>query len=117
VIISAYATTGERWTDAQNERADRALHDELRARGTWTERITGFSPKTDHAEPSWATELSLAAGLDFGRRFRQDAIYHVLDDELSVTRCDPPGDVVPVGAFRIRVDVERGPDLGESSRT
>jgi hypothetical protein len=110
VIVSAYATTGERWTDAQNERADRALHGELTARDVWTQRITGFSPDTGHAEPSWATELSLAEARDLGRRFRQDAIYHVLGDRLSVTRCDPPGPVVAVGEFRVRLEGPGGGD-------
>ena len=58
VIVTAYATTGERWTAAENEAADRRLTEELRLLGVWTARITGYSPQTGHAEPGWAAVLA-----------------------------------------------------------
>ena len=50
-IITAYATTGEAWTDQQNEAADQALEAELRATGKWMRRITGYAPPTRIASP------------------------------------------------------------------
>jgi hypothetical protein len=104
VVISAFATTGQTWTAQQNEDADRTLASDLVARGVWLERVTGYSPATDHAEPSWAVELSLDAACILGLRFHQDAIYHVKDDRLSVTRCIAPHDLVYVDSFRLRLD-------------
>jgi hypothetical protein len=104
VIISAFATTGESWTTQENEDADHRLASELRSRGGWFARIVAYSPTTGHAEPSWAVDLALDEGFDFGRRFRQDAIYHVKEDELSVARCNQ-GVLVRVGSFRQRLDV------------
>src|SRR6516225_1853575 len=57
-------------------------------RGGWMVRLFGYSPTSGHAEPSWAADLPLDEGCNIGQRFRQDAIYHVKNDELSVTRCD-----------------------------
>jgi hypothetical protein len=104
VIISAYATTGESWTSHRNEAADHSLASELRTRARWLVRIIGYSPETGHAEPSWAADLPLEEGCEVGRRFRQDAIYHVMNDDLSVTRCTDHGGLVRVGFFRERLE-------------
>jgi hypothetical protein len=107
VILSAHATTGERWPDAVSARAHRALVDELTELGVWTIPLTGFSPTTGHAEPSIAVELDLDRARAIGRRFRQEAIYHVRDDALFVTLCDARAPLVPVGSFVERIVEER----------
>ena len=102
-IITAYATTGETWTAEENEMADRALEGELRKTGRWMQRLTGYSPTTGHAEAGWAAEIPWDEACDVGLRFKQDAIYTVNGDELSVTLCDHRRGLVKVGAFRERV--------------
>jgi hypothetical protein len=104
VIISAYATTGESWASHRNEAADQSLASELRTRARWLVRIVGYSPTSGHAEPSWAADLSFDEGCEFGRRFRQDAIYHVMNDDLSVTRCTEHRVLVRLGSFRERLE-------------
>lgn len=104
VILTAYATTGERWDAAREEAADAALRDTLQALGVWHTRLTGYAPETGHAEPGWAAALPFEAGCDLGLRFAQDAIYVVAGDALGVTYCDARRSVVPVGAFRARLD-------------
>ena len=86
--------------------ADQSLTAELRKRGCWIARVTGFSPKTGHSEPSWAAEIPLDEACDLGMRYRQDAIYHVLGDILSVANCDSDRKLVPVGQFRQRIHGE-----------
>jgi hypothetical protein len=113
VIISAYATTGETWTDEENERADEALEEALKGLGVWAHPVLGFSTESDHAEPSWAARLSLDEARALGRRFRQYAIFHVRGDHLSVTRCAHGTPLVPMGSFRERLHV--GPDPRASS--
>jgi hypothetical protein len=102
-IITAYATTGDVWTDQQNEAADQALEGELRNTGRWVQRLTGYSPTSGHAEPGWAVKMPWDEACDVGLRFKQDAIYTVNGDELSVTLCDHRRGLVPVGGFRARV--------------
>lgn len=112
VILSAHATTGESWPTDVNERADRRLETELRARvgegGLW--RVTGYSPTTGHAEPSWAVTLPFDEACDIGLRFRQDALYLVHGDTLYVSHCEEPREAVPVGSFRARLDDVTGAD-------
>ena len=103
VIVTAYATTGERWTSAENEAADRRLSAELQRLGVWSARITGYSPQTGHAEPGWAADISFDEACDLGLRYRQDAIYRVSGDTLSVSYCDGRRRLVTVGAFRGRL--------------
>ena len=103
-IVSAYATTGERWDAAREATADAALHAALLTRGAWVSRVTGYSPTTGHAEPSWAAAIPFDAACDLGATFHQDAIYWVDGDALGVSRCTGDRTVVPVGAFRARVD-------------
>lgn len=108
VIVSAYATTGQQWTDAENQAADRRLEAELASRGGWHCRVTGFSPATGHAEPSFAADISLSEARQLGARFHQDAIYHVAGDRLSVVHCQGPAELVAVGPFRERVHAGGG---------
>ncbi len=103
IILTAYATTGETWSPERNTEADQRLHAELLRRGCIPIRITGFDPVTQHAEPGWAVELPQAEALEMGRCYLQDAIFHVVGDELSVCSCAPEGRCAAVGSFTDRL--------------
>ena len=104
VIVTAWATTGERWTDAENHRADAALLGQILELGATPIRVTGYTPATGHAEPGWAIDLDPDAALRLGREFRQHAIYAVDDDVLRVLRC-ADARAATVGHFRERLDL------------
>jgi hypothetical protein len=103
VIITACATTGEQWSRTRNETANQELERELERMNLWRQRVTGYSPSTGHAEPGWAVELSYPDACDLGRKFHQDAIYHVSDDHLTVSHCDERREKIPVGTFQERL--------------
>lgn len=102
-IVTAWATTGTLWSQAANDKADRDLELELQRRGCWRQRITGYSPTTEHAEPGWAVELPFDEACDLGQIFLQDAIYLIDGDHLFVTHCDGRRRRIPVGDFRCRL--------------
>ena len=102
-IITAYATTGESWSDEQNKLADFALEEKLKESYDWVKRITGYSPKSGHSEPGWAVNTDWPQGCDLGAKFKQDAIYYVSNDILSVSYCDERREQVYVGKFLDRV--------------
>ncbi len=104
-IITGYATTGDKWSDAENETADRALHAVLCQQSQFVRRITGYSPSTGHAEPGWAVALPFDTACDIGLRYRQDAIYFVIRDVLSVSYCDARRSLTEIGPFSPRVHV------------
>lgn len=103
-IISAFATTGQFWPDAENDAADQRLAEELQHASVWRVRITGFSPETGHAEPSWAVAMGFQKACDIGARHCQDAIYYVESDALYVSFCDGRRALIPVDSFRSRLD-------------
>jgi hypothetical protein len=105
VIVTAHATTGERWTAAENAQANALLQQRIDSLGRWHHPVTGYDPTTGHAEPGWAIEGPPSLGLELGRVFRQDAIFAVQDDELSVHACGSGGHA-EVGSFSERVHVE-----------
>ena len=86
-IITAYATTGEHWSDAKNNEADKQLKTYLDSQFSCVKRITGYSPSTGHAEPGWLVNCSFAQGCDIGLFFKQDAIYWGETGQLFVSYC------------------------------
>lgn len=103
-IITAFATTGEEWTEARNTEADKELESILRRRASWVVRITGYSPETGHAELGWAAVLSFNDACDLGLEFKQDAVYFIERDKLFVSHCDHRRELIFVGIFRQRLD-------------
>ena len=105
VIITAFATTGEVWPEERNQAQDAALEQCLRQRGLEPHRITGYSPRTGHAEPGWAAPLSLESARQLGRDFHQHAIYYIdAHDELWIVECAGEQPPVAIGRFTERVD-------------
>ena len=104
VIITAYPTTGETWDPSKIEEADQKLEEELKFRKTWIIRIEGYSPETGHAEQGWGTTMPIEDACEIGLRYRQDAIFHVKNDLLSVTYCDERRELVNIGSFEARLD-------------
>lgn len=102
-IITAYATTGEQWSLDDSKAADLKLKAEFLRCNVWAQRITGFSPRTGHAEPGWAVDLTFHDACDLGQRFLQDAIYFIRGDELFVSHCDLRREEILVGSFRERL--------------
>ena len=102
-VITAFATTGESWSEEQNYRADQALEKELRLHSSWVQRLTGYSPTTGHAEPGWAVQIRFDDACDIGLKYLQDAVYLVSGDTLSVSFCDIRRRRIEVGPFRSRV--------------
>jgi len=103
-IITACATTGETWTDSENEAANTALRAELEMSDRLLGSLTGYSPVTGHAEPGFAASLPFEAACDLGLKFKQDAIYYVDSGILHVSYCDHRRRLEPVAAFLDRLD-------------
>ena len=102
-IITAYATTGENWSDEQNKTADTALEDNLKENYNWVKRVIGYSPQSGHSEPGWAVNADWHQACDLGVQFKQDAIYCVSNNTLSVSYCDERRKDVYVGNFLERL--------------
>jgi hypothetical protein len=102
-IITAYATTGEHWSKQQNKAADSALEGKLKEHFDWVKRVTGYSPQTGHSEPGWAVNSDWPKACDLGVQFKQDAIYYVSKNILTVSYCDERRKKVYVGKFLERL--------------
>ena len=103
-IITAFATTGETWTESENAAANAALRADLERSDRLLGSLTGYSPDTGHAEPGFAASLPFEAACDLGLKFKQDAIYFVDSGILHVSYCDHRRRLDPVAAFLDRLD-------------
>ena len=109
-IITAYATTGETWSEERNQAADLKLENELRETGLWMRRLTGYDPATSHAEPGWAVEMAFEVACDLGLRFQQDAIFWVSGNQVWVAKCGPDRQRAEIGLFSDRFAMEEAPE-------
>ena len=101
-IITAYNPLGRHAPESRNQHQDQTLRAVLVGRGGSPVRVTGCDPVGEHREPGWAVELPLKEALEVGRTFKQDAIYYVEDEVLSLHECR--GDRQwSLGAFAERV--------------
>lgn len=87
-IITAYDPDGLPTTDERNLEADVALEAELRAAGYRLHRITGGSADGVHLEPGWGVPIGLPGAVEFGRRYRQLAIFAVRAGRLALVDCE-----------------------------
>lgn len=98
-IITAYATTGETWTDAQNIAADRQLEAELRGQGYPLHRIAGYSQDLTYHEDGWAVPMPLQAAWELAIKYKQVALFYYRNDEcllLYALETDAPNIIFSV---------------------
>lgn len=103
-IVTAYQTTGQTWSDERNQEATDQLQAELEKAGALLGSVTGYSPRTGHAEPGFAVMLSFEQACDLGLRYEQDALYFISGGTLFVSHCDHRRTLIPVTRFQDRVD-------------
>lgn len=86
-IITAYDPDGLATTPEANRQADAALEAELRSAGYVLHRITGGSADGAHLEPGWGVPIGLPGAVEFGRRYRQLAVFCVRGGVVSLVDC------------------------------
>ncbi len=86
-IITAYDPDGLPTTPELNRAADEALESELRAAGYRLHRVTGGSADGAHLEPGWGVPLGLPGAVEYGRRYRQLAVFYIQGGGLKLVDC------------------------------
>lgn len=104
VIISACGPRGTPRDAVREAAADAELRHVLQSFGCSPQRVTGYSPCTGHAEPSWAAPIGEIEAVRVGARFAQDAIHLVRSGTLWVAACRDDRVPAPVGKLAERVD-------------
>ena len=87
-IITAYDPDGLPTKGELNVAADLALEADLRAAGYRLHRVTGGSADGLHQEPGWAVPIGLPGAVEFGRRYRQVAVFAVRAGRLALVDCE-----------------------------
>jgi hypothetical protein len=87
-IITAYDPDGLPTSPELNLAADAALEADLRAAGYRLHRITGGSADGVHLEPGWGVPIGLPGAVEFGRRYRQVAVFAVRTGRLALVDCE-----------------------------
>ncbi|MFZ9991404.1 MAG: DUF3293 domain-containing protein [Opitutales bacterium] len=86
-IITAYDPDGLPTSAELNRAADEALEAELRAAGYRLHRVTGGSADGAHLEPGWGVPIGLPGAVEYGRRYRQLAVFYIQDGGLGLVDC------------------------------
>jgi hypothetical protein len=86
-IITAYDPDGLPAAPERNLAADEALAAELRAAGHRLHRITGGSADGVHLEPGWGVPVGLPGAVEYGRRYRQLAVFYVQGGGVRLVDC------------------------------
>ena len=86
-IVTAYEPEGRLVSLAENVAADDLLAAELRAAGHRLHRIAGGSADGRHQEPGWAVPIGLPGAVEYGRRYRQLAVFLIQGGGLKLVDC------------------------------
>jgi hypothetical protein len=86
-IITAHDPDGLPASAELNRAADEALEAELRAAGHRLHRITGGSADGAHLEPGWGVPIGLPGAVEYGRRYRQLAVFCIQGGGLKLVDC------------------------------
>lgn len=86
-IITANDPDGLATSPEVNRAADRVLEAELRSGGHRPHRVTGGSADGTHLEPGWAVAVGLPGAVEYGRRYRQLAVFYVRSGQLALVDC------------------------------
>ena len=87
-VITACDPEGRAASLADNVAADARLEAELRSAGFRLHRITGGSADGHHLEPGWGVPIGLPGAVEFGRRYRQVAVFYVQAGALTLVDCE-----------------------------
>lgn len=87
-IITACDPEGRAASPADNVAADARLEADFRAAGFLLHRLTGGSADGIHLEPGWGVPIGLPGAVEFGRRYRQVAIFYVRARALTLVDCE-----------------------------
>jgi hypothetical protein len=86
-IITAYDPDGLPTTADLNLAADESLEAELQAAGHRLHRIAGGSADGVHLEPGWGVPIGLPGAVEYGRRYRQLAVFYVRGGGVCLVDC------------------------------
>lgn len=87
-IITAHDPEGRAASPSDNVAADDRLKGELQAAGFRLHRLTGGSEDGVHLEPGWGVTVGLPGAVEFGRRYRQVAVFFVRAGALTLVDCE-----------------------------
>ncbi len=104
-IISARNPEGNQQSDQLNQQAEQGMQQWLIRNGNEYCRIFGCSPTLDYVEPSFLVYmLDKENAVELALLFRQNALFWVSDDRLSLVPCDTLSNTeVDLGVFSKRL--------------
>jgi len=101
-IITAYNPNGHKVPQEENALATERLRSDLLKEGHVIFPVTGGSPDFSHAEPGFGVLLrSLEETVQWGQRFRQEAVFWVEEGMVRLIPCDN-GEGEDIGTWESR---------------
>lgn len=100
-VVTAWNPDGRLQTDAANAQSDAVLAGRLTKMGIAHWRVTGTSPDGLHTETGFGIETGLFNAICIAREFRQEAVYSIQNENLSVISCTCKAEV-PIGRWEAK---------------
>lgn len=102
IIVTAFNPDGQNHSIESNQKFDADLAAQLQKKSLPSWRVIGGSHDFVHAEPSYAIETSLDAGIEIGIRFRQKAVFWINNGNLYLVDCSSHERIL-MGEWTMRV--------------
>lgn len=99
-VITAHNPDGQTVDEQTNSEANRKLSRAISDLGFPLVPVTGGSPDFSHVEPGFAVSCSREQALELARRFRQDAVFEIMNGRVHLVSALPnPGPDEDIGAW------------------
>lgn len=101
-IITAWNPDGHMQNQFENERANADLENHFSKLKLNYWKVTGCSPDLLHEEVGFGVEVTLLDALTIGRHYRQEAVFWVEKNQLSVVSCVWEIEI-PIGSWESKI--------------
>ncbi len=102
IIVTAFNPDGQNCMAELNQSYDSDLAALIQKKSLSIWRVIGGSRDFVHAEPGYAVETNLEAGIEIGIQFRQEAIFWINNGHLYLVDCSSRERIF-MGEWKLRI--------------
>lgn len=98
-VITAYNPQGKKISQEENTARTQRFKDILTGRKIQHFVVIGYSPDSSHEEPGFGIICDPETAYDLGNEQQQEAVFYVVDGEITLMSCGPEREAMPLGPW------------------